>query len=170
MRNKKTLSIFTNIIIIIFIVLLGSVIMIFLAKKHCEPKIKYGEFPFSLTYKIDRETVTINNTYVCEFAGVGWDTGRGFYRKWDGYVKETGLENVLIAEDSERQIFCQVGDARYYMENSNDLHWSNDSLAPPHLYAVKKSSNFDYMSVDQIKQTYGIEIISWQFSKPIENN
>lgn len=167
MKSKKTLFIS---IALISIIILGGVIILFSAKKKLEPENKYAEFPFSLTYKIDDKNITIDNTYVCEFKGIGWDTGRGFYRKWAGYVKETGLESVLIAEDSERQIFCQVGDARYYMDNSNDLHWSNDSLAPPHLYAVKKSSNFDYMSVDQIKQTYGIEIIAWQFSKPIENN
>ncbi len=164
MKSKKILLVSIALIIII---ILGGVIILFSAKKKLEPEKKYAEFPFSLTYKIDDKIITIENTLVCEFKGIGWDTGRGFYRKWASYVKETGLENVLIVEDSERQIFCQVGDARYYMENSNDLHWSIDSLAPPHLYAVKKSSNFDYMSVEQIKQNYNIDILSWKFSQPI---
>ncbi len=144
--------------------------MLFSVKNQYEPKTKYAEFPFSLTYKIDGETVTVSNTYVCEFTSVGWDTGRGFYRNWIGYVKETGLENVLIIEDSERKIFCQVGDPRYYMGDDSQLSWENESLSPPHLYTVKKSNDFDYMSVDEIKQTYDIEIISWEFSKPIESS
>lgn len=142
--------------------------MLFSTNKNYKPKTKYGEFPFSLTYKIDEEITTVKNIYVCEFDGLGWDTGRGFYRKWNGYVKDTGLENVLIFEDSERKIFCQVGDPYYYMsEYDNHLSWENESLSPPHLYIVNKENNFYYMSVDEIKQTYGIEIISWEFSNPV---
>ena len=164
MKSKKLLFIIMALIITI---ILGGVIMLFSAKKNLEPKVKYAEFPFSLTYSINDTIITVDGTYVCEFKGIGWNTGRGFYRQWNGYVKEPGLENVLIVEDSERQIFCQVGDSRYYMEHSENLSWSEESLSPPHLYAVKKSDNFDYMSVEQIKQRYNIEIISWDFSDPI---
>lgn len=164
MKSKNLL--FISIALIIAIIL-GGVIILFSAKKNFEPKEKYAEFPFSLTYSMNDTIITVDGTYVCEFKGIGWDTGRGFYRQWNGYVKETGLENVLIVEDSERQIFCQVGDSRYYMEHSENLSWSEESLSPPHLYAVKKSDNFDYMSVEQIKQRYNIEIISWVFSDPL---
>ena len=148
--------------------ILGGVIMLFSAKKNFEPEKKYAEFPFSLTYSINDTIITVDGTYVCEFDKIGWDTGRGFYRKWTGYVKETGLENVLLVEDSEKQIFCQVGDPRYYMEHSHGLSWSVESLSPPHLYVVKKSNNFDYMSVEQIKQHYNIELLSWNFSPPLD--
>lgn len=167
MKSKKIL--FVSIALII-IVILGGVIILFSAKKKLEPEKKYAEFPFSLTYKIDDKIITIDNTFVCEFKGVGWDTGRGFYRKWDGYVKETGLENVLICEDSQRKIFCRVGEPRYYMGDEQYLYWKDNSLSPPHLYMVKKTANYDFMSVDEIKQTYGIEIMSWEFSEPIKNS
>ena len=134
------------------------------------PEHTYGEFPFSLTYKVNGETTTIKNTYVCVFEGVGWDTGRGFYRKWNGYVKETGLENVLIVEDSKMKVFCQVGDPQFYMGDDKDLSWENKSLSPPHIYLIKKSNNYAYISVEEIKQTYGIESMSWEFSEPIKNS
>ena len=156
-------------IIIVFIAILGGAIMVFSAKKHLEPKTKYGEFPFSLTYKIGGNMITVNNTYVCKFTGIGWNTGRGFYKKWSGYVKETGLENVLLFEDTEIKIFCQIGDPHYYMLDDDYLAWEKKSLSPPHLYIEKKTNDFKYMSVDQIKQTYDIEIISWKFSNPIKN-
>ncbi len=169
MNNKKRFRFFI-IIITIIIVLLCGIIMLFSVKKQYEPAIKYGEFPFSLIYKIDDKTITVNNTYICEFTGIGWDTGRGFYRKWNGYIKETRLENVLIFEDSERKLFCQMGDPLYYMSDDKYLSWENKALSPPHLYIVKKSDGIDLTSVDEIKQTYNIEIISWQFSEPIENS
>lgn len=161
---------FLCIIVLSIVVILGGIAMLFSAKKSYEPKTKQGEFPFSLTYKVNGETTTIKNTYVCVFEGVGWDTGRGFYRKWNGYVKETGLENVLIFEDSKIKVFCQVGDPQFYMGDDKNLSWENKSLSPPHIYLIKKSNNYDYMSVEEIKQTYGIEIISWEFSEPIKGN
>lgn len=165
MKSKKLLIVST--IMIIFI--LGGAIMLFSKYRNLLPEKKYEEFPFSLTYKIDDNVLTINNTYVCEYGGIGWNTSHGFYRKWTGYVKETGLENVLIADDSERQIFCRVGDPQYYMETTDTQLGSIKTLSPPHLYTVKKSNNFDYISVEEIKQKYNIEILSWDFSQPIHH-
>lgn len=169
---KTKIVLFISIALMIVITIGGVIILFsaFTAKNNIEPEIKYAEFPFSLTYKVGNETITVDHTYVCEFKGIGWDTGRGFYREWDGYVKETGLENVLIVEDSKRQIFCRVGDPRYYMEDLDALPWKNKSLSPPHLYAVKKTSDFDSISVEEIKLTYNIEILSWSFSQPVENH
>ena len=131
------------------------------------PEITYAEFPFSLTYRIGSETITVNDTYVCEFAGFNWDTGNGYYINWNGYVKETGLSGVLIVEDDDRQIFCKVGDARYYMEGPNSPRVHSESLSPPHIYPKYKKNDYNYVTTDQIKQIYDIEIISWEFSEPL---
>ena len=77
---------------------------------------------------------------------------------------------MLIFEDSKIKVFCQVGDPQFYMGDDKNLSWENKSLSPPHIYLIKKSNNYDYMSVEEIKQTYGIEIISWEFSEPIKNS
>ena len=153
----------------LFIIIVGGFLLLFTIKKQIDPKIKNAEFPFLLTYKHNEELVTVEGTYVCEYDGVGWDSGRMFYRKWKGYVKETGLENVLICEDSERRVFCQVGEPRYYMGDFQDLGWDDISLSPPHLYIVKKNANYEFLSVDEIKQVYAIEIVSWEFSNPIQS-
>ncbi len=157
-------------IVLSFVVVFGGITMLFLTKKSFEPKIKQGEFPFSLTYKINGETIIADGTYVCAYDGIGWDTGRGFYRKWNGYVKETGLENVLIFEDSKGKIFCRVGNPEYYMGDNKKLSWETNALNPPHLYEEKKVNDYIYRSVEEIRETYGIEIISWEFSEPIQNS
>ena len=136
-------------------------------KKHIEPTVKYGEFPFKLTYVLNGNTVTVSNTYVCEYVGVGWDTGRGFFPKWNGYVKETGLENVLICEDEDRMVFCQVGDPLFYMGYPEQLAWENKSLEP-HLYTVEKNDT-KYLPFDKIQSVYNIEIVEWEFFDPIQN-
>ncbi len=165
---KKAGVLFT--VVIFLLLLIGGLFFMFFEKRQFVPKVKSGEFPFSLTYKVDNgNVVNISGVYICEFDGIGWDTGRGFYRKWKGYVKETGLENVLIFEDSNTRIFCRVGDPEYLMGDYKYLAWENISLSPPHLYLKKNSNNSSYLSSEDIKNKYGIEIITWNFSEPIKN-
>lgn len=56
--------------------------------KH--PLTKEAEFPFSITYKYNSETITINEQYVCEFVGADAETFSQI-RFWNGYIK--GYEN-----------------------------------------------------------------------------
>ncbi len=164
--KKKILIISISVLLVVAVAITVSVVAI---RNSYMPEIKQGEFPFALTYKINGEEKTVNDTYVCEFDGIGFDTGRGFYREWKGYVKSSGAENVLIAEDENRKIYCQVGEPNYYMGDHEYLDWETISLSPPHLYAEKKTDSFDYMSADEIKETYNIEIVSWDFKEPISN-
>ncbi len=131
------------------------------------PEETYGEFPFELTYKINGEIITIKDIYVCEYAGVGWSEAGGKYRKWNGYVKGSGETSIFITEDSDRKIFCFVGDAEFYM---NDEQYPEKRPLTPHLYSVKKNADImNSLHQDEIAALYNIEIVSWKFSEPIEN-
>ena len=131
------------------------------------PQETYGEFPFELTYKINEEIITIEDVYVCEYDGVGWDEGNGKHRKWSGWIKGCGETAIFITEDSDRKIFCFVGDAEFYM---NDEQYPEGRPLTPRLYDVKKNvSIMDSLDQDEIVTLYNIEIVSWSFSDPIEN-
>ena len=132
------------------------------------PQETYGEFPFELTYKINGEIITVKDIYVCEYAGVGWSEAGGKYRKWSGYIKGCGESAIFITEDSDRKIFCFVGDAEFYM---NDEQYPEERPLTPRLYDVKKNVNvMNSLNQDEIVAIYNIEIVSWKFSKPIENS
>ena len=136
-----------------------------------EPKFKYGEFPFELVYEIDGEIITVNDVYVCEYDGISADTGRGKYRKWEGYIKGTGKDAVFICGDNERKVYCFVGDAEFYM---NDERYEEPRPLTPRVYAVNNdSANYDiafFNSTEELMEYYKIRIISWKLSEPIENS
>ncbi len=131
------------------------------------PQIEYGEFPFELTYKIDGETVTIKDVYICEYDGIGANEGWGKYREWKGYIKGTNEELIFITEDSYRQIFCFVGDAEYYM---NDEKYPEKRPLTPRLISVSKNPVGPFLLGEEIGEYYNIELVSWEFSEPIEQS
>lgn len=138
-------------------------------KKPPEPEIKYGEFPFAITYKIGDDEHTVNDIYVCEFVKCGYGFDIGQYREWNGYIKGTGKEAVVLYEDEERTVYCSVGSAEYYM---NDDMASIGQPIEPDFYSVLKNGNTgnsSFISVEEIKELYDIVLISWSFSEPIEN-
>ena len=131
------------------------------------PQITYGEFPFELVYEINGERVIVNDIYVCEYDGLIVSEGSGSKeRTWKGYVKSTGDEyGVVLAEDNERVVYCFVGDAEFYM---NDPETPEGTALTPHIFD-KKIISAEIMQSDELIEFYDIKIISWQFSKPIEN-
>ncbi len=126
MKKRKILLIFAsvgatlNMLILILVFLYFPVIMEFFETRegsYPAPVITHGEFPFELTYKLNGELYTVKDTYICDYDGLGFNMGIGNYRKWSGYIKSTGETAVLITEDSDRQIFCSVGDTEFYMND-----------------------------------------------------
>ena len=67
----------TMIIVICVIIFILLVVLFFIAAfggfnfllSVPEPQIKYGEFPCKLTYEINGEIKTIEDTIICEFDG-----------------------------------------------------------------------------------------------------
>ena len=139
---------------------------VLLSPSPAEPATTYAEFPFELVYEIDGEIHTVNDAYVCEYDGIGMNEGVGKYRKWKGYIKGTGKTGVYLTEDEDRTIYCNVGDASYYM---NDEQFPLVAPVTPVLYDEAKSqSDMSYLTEDEIVKQYNIQIISWEFSEPIE--
>ena len=61
------------------------------------PEITYGEFPFTLTYELDGEIKTIEDTIICEFDGFEAIGESGKYRKWKTYLK-SGNERLTLLD------------------------------------------------------------------------
>ena len=97
MKNKKLLL---PTIILISAVLLMAVysVVTSIAKK---PTITEGEFPFSITYELDGETVTINDVYKAHYIGNdGYaDT---LTRCYVGGIDGLGGENTLYTLKKRR--------------------------------------------------------------------
>lgn len=134
-----------------------------------KPEITYGEFPFEITYQIKDEIVTIKDIYVCEYDGIGMNEGTGKYRKWKGYIKSTGEKGVLVVDDTPRQIFCSVGNSKYYMDDRES--YDTDDYVPYIYYVQSDGENTKTgIASEGILSYYDIKIIDWKLSEPIENS
>ncbi len=142
---------------------------IWLSPDPPKPEITNGEFPFEITYAINEEVYSVDGVYVCEYAGIGADEGVGKYVDWDGYIKGTEDEALFIMEKDGKKIYCSVGWPEYYMDDPED----DAAVAPePFFYSVYPNNmggTTSHYINDEEMQTYGISIIGYEFSEPIEN-
>jgi hypothetical protein len=163
-------------IIIIFIFSITAlpwiIILIGLASLPNPPKptITYAEFPFRLEYKIGDEMVIVEDTLICKYDGIGLSEGSGKYRKWKKYISGSAEDDILLLTiDESYKIYCTTGDASYYMgDNVHDI----DYPFKPYAYYVEiegKSTRLGDISSDDLLENYNIEIINWEYPRPVEN-
>ena len=141
------------------------------------PKIKEGEFNFSVTYSVNGELTTISGVYVCEYAGLSWSLeGGDFSRSWEGHVE--GLEvsspakylvgttgdggNIYIALDLVAAVFMGEPDI------------GDGEPACPYLF-VEYTDETDetahsYDGDELIEEQFGIKIVSYEYDEPIVNS
>lgn len=143
-----------------------------------KPEITYGEFPFKLVYKLNGEDHVVEDSVVCKYKRSKFDFETGIHHVW-----KTTLENdskrdaVLIVKDGTRSVYCYVGEAEYYMGDEDGYYGATPFT--PYVYVTDLIPRFEIeeflmikmeaLSQEEILEKYNIEIISWEFSDPIEN-
>ena len=133
------------------------------------PKVTKAEFPFEIVYRVGEKTVTVRDVFVCEFDGLGWNENAGRHRQWKGYVKSTGADRLVLLETDNSKVVCSLGSPAYYM---------SDPLGP----TAKPTPAFSHtqtlpsggvtsgaLNAEALWERYGIVLVSWEFSDPIEN-
>ena len=142
-----------------------------------EPLIKYGEFPFSITYEMNNEVITYEDVIICEYEG--WEdhgTG-GKVRKWSKRLK-SGKEKIVIHESHTDGVPCEVslripGTAKYYMGDfdlqSKEAYEHTTENTP--FFVVEDGCNYSSLSKmeEAAWEKYGIRFISLEYSQPVEN-
>ena len=183
---KKSLLILCIVGIIIFILLLSFYVFvlsgafaIFMSKPP-EPQITYGEFPFTITYKVDNEIITYKDVIICEYEGIeSWGTA-GKIRKWSRKLKSGNEYLTLLRSKTSEGAFevympipglpeYYMGDFRqdrkYYEKAMKDrrylgyCQWDDDII-------IKDIS----VSAEEVWEKYHIKIIDVTYPEPIENH
>ena len=157
------------------IVVMLLVLVIILNFSGCQnvpkPQKTEGEFPFEIVYEIDGETVTVNDVYVCEFDGFGWNEGVGKHRKWKGYIKSSGAKELILLEDGDLKLAVNVGSPEYYM---SDPSWEYSEEYTPSIYYIKPNelggTTSGVMDIETLLEQYKLKLISWELSEPIPNS
>lgn len=166
-------------------VISGAFLMLnYFAPNPPKPEIKYCEFPFSLTYEIDGEVKTVEDTLICEFDGFEMSNSGSKYRKWNSSFKSGREEIVLLDLSNKNEInefghkmlnlFFYWGTPEYYMGDTRHYKCrsANDDF---------KMIDFRYETIDGIiggsaysadvvYEKYKVKLLNWEIKKPIENN
>ena len=155
----------------ITLILLSLLLVLSLAscKNPPAPQIKEAEFDFQLVYELNGEAMTISGVYVCKYDGLGWNELLGKYREWDGYIKGTDENTLVLHEVSETlKITCFMPPADILMGETPDAEEFYPAFYLTQYYPEGGVSSSGLDS-EELLEEYNIKIISWQMDAPIEN-
>ena len=134
------------------------------------PEVTKGSFDFSVTYEVDGTEKTYAGVYVCEYEGI-YVTFVGKGRRWSGYVenldhciltvKEKG--NVVIHIDFDLNPKYFMADPDYYDEKPTPIVYGEE-------INHETGETFIFSDAEEIYTNYGVRIVSYNYSDPIENN
>ena len=127
------------------------------------PEIKSGEFPFVVEYEYEGKKYVIENIAVCTYEGLNVRM----------ITFEANTESLLVQGriNNKSYVTLYCGDGGYYLGD----HLYRDG--EPCIYYVEyynespKAIRIQHTKLtnEQLEQLFGIKIIRFEFSEPIEN-
>ena len=167
--KSKGLKIPAIIIAIGIIVAIAAGLLVSMQKM---PTVTKQDFDFSITYKLDGETKTINGVYVSRFTGFGANGVDPLCRYYEGtYTVEGETDGDRCFTISEKDgytlyIVALLNDSYLFGDVENDSYESGHE--EPTLEAEDKDGNqYDETNLPDV---FDAEIVSFQYPEPIENS
>ena len=137
-----------------------------------QPVIKYGEFPYEITWQIDGQIYSKSSAYICEYVET-----TTMSRHWAGYGRGAVPSDYLeLHQDGEVDICCYLGDPGYYMDDEE--YRSVDYLPGDIIYRIdgmelellsEEAGDEADVLLAEMKEKYRDIIVSATFSDPIKN-
>ncbi len=154
------------------------------------PQITEGEFPFVVEYEINGQRYLIEDTVVCTWDG--YDASNNFAifgypssREWGESLKsgnedflgillmelEENTESVFVKGriNYESRVFLDYGSAEYYMGDTDGTHYHKPCIRYYEEHNETPDITFTTLTNEQLEKYFGIKIIRFEFSEPIEN-
>ena len=167
-----------NILIIVSIVLaviltctiLPWLILFFgymVSEAPAKPEITYEEFPFELVYEIYGEEITVHDTLICSYDGIGISEASGKVRIWTSALKD-GDEKLVLSSNDNVILYYDIGPASYYMGDYNNGNFSPGVRCETKYKNGTKSDRLIFS--DELSDQYAIVIKSWRIRPPIQNS
>ena len=165
MKSKK---LFLPTIILIVAVLAMAVcsVVMSIAKK---PTVTEGEFPFTITYELDGETVTIDDVYRTRYVrNDGYADTKG--RVYVGEIGDLGEENTMytLKKDASGRIELWTHFYADYMMGDPEYDYFDDEAFEPRIYYYD-SEETEYHDEETLSEQ-GVKLISFKYPTPIENS
>lgn len=178
MKKVAIISII-SICVVLFTLIAFTVFEFIIGIEEKPPKIETGEFPFLVEYEMNGERFIIKDSVVCEFDGYDLSVPSiNKPRKWKEYLK-SGEEDkcIIINQENEKSSIKKhrnnewarlelfYGCAEYYM--GDPTAWSLVTKYPQFIYYEEFKQT--KLSEKDLEKYFGIKIIRFEFSEPIEN-
>ena len=162
MKNKK---LFLPTIILTVAILL-TMISVVVAGIALKPKVTEGEFPFSITYELDGETVTIKDVYK-----VHYEKLRGYKsRVYSGEIGNRGEDNTIynLKKDDVGRVELWTHFHPDYLMGDSEYDYYDDEAFEPRIYYY--DMNEAEFSDEETLLKYGVKLVSFEYPEPIENS
>lgn len=158
-------------IIIIAIGIIIAIVASLLVSMQKTPTITNQDFDFSITYKLDGETKTINGVYSSRFTGFGANGVDPLCRYYEGTYKVEGEDDgdrcFTIAEKGGYELYIVALLNDYYLMGDEENESYDSYTEGPTLEAEDKDGN--QYDETELPDVFDAEIVSFEYPQPIEN-
>lgn len=165
MKNKKCFL--TTIIIVVAI--LAIAIYSVVSSIAFKPTVTEGEFPFSITYELDGERVTIEDVYKVRYVGNdGYADTKS--RVYVGELLSSGEDNTLytLKKDANTRVELWTHFYADYLMGDPEYVYFDDETFEPKIYYY--DANETEYHDEETLLAQGVKLISFEYPTPIENS
>lgn len=164
MKDKK---LFLPAIIMAAAILLTAVYSV-VSSIAFKPTVTEGEFPFSITYQLDGETVTIDEVYKARYVrNDGYADTKS--RVYAGEIGNMGEGNTVYTLKKGANSRIELWTRLYpdYLMGDPNYDYFNDEAFAPSIYYYD-SEEIEYHDEETLAEQ-GVKLISFTYPSPIEN-
>ena len=165
MKNKK-LFLPT---VILAVAILATVVYSVISSIAFKPTVTEGEFPFSITYELDGERVTIEDVYKVHYVkNDGYADTKS--RVYAGELKSLGEDDTLYTlkknENTRVELWTHFY-ADYLMGDTEYDYFDNEPFEPRIYYYDSEETEYHD---EETLAAQGVKLISFEYPTPIENS
>jgi hypothetical protein len=161
----KRSKLFLPTIILVAAIML-TVISAFIAGIALKPTVTESEFPFSITYELDGETVTINDVYKARYK----ENKKYKSRIYSGEIGNLGEDNTIYTLKTDETGRIELWTHFYpdYLMGDAWYDYFDEEAFEPRIYYYDAEENEFYDRETLSEQ--GVKLISFEYPEPIENS
>ncbi len=137
-----------------------------IAKK---PTVTQAQFPFSITYELDGETITINEVYSVRYNKNGGYTNtktRYYVGKIGDMAEDTTVYTLKNDENGRIELWTYL--YADYLMGDPEYDYFDDKAFEPRIYYYDVEENFYEDEETLLNQ--GVKLVSYEYPTPIENS
>jgi hypothetical protein len=133
-----------------------------------KPTVTEGEFPFSITYELDGEKVTVNDVYKAHYVrNDGYADTKS--RVYVGGIEGLGEDNTIYTLKKDENTRVELWTHFYpdYLMGDSEYDYFDDEAFEPRIYYYDAEEQ-EY-SDEETLLAQGVKLIGYEYPTPIEN-